>query len=183
MAWTTRAAVLALLLPAVGMACADNDGDREAADGAGAPESAREALMDSVGVPQADSLISGVTIPLSSKGGSGVAGVAKFDLVGDSLPAEAGDSVRVKLMVNGLSVEGEHPAHLHAGSCSGGGGVLVPLGPVTGPSGGASTVRVARSLFTGGDLFVQVHRPNGTPVACGDLTTSPDWAEPDSTAG
>lgn len=103
------------------------------------------------------------TVTLASKNESGVTGTATA--------THTGDSVTVDVEVNGVSAQGELPAHIHQGTCDAPGPVLVPLTSlqVTGGTGRSSTTLAADQVPTDQSTFVQVHDPDGQPIACGDV--------------
>ncbi|MFW6193719.1 MAG: hypothetical protein ACOC83_09565 [Gemmatimonadota bacterium] len=102
-------------------------------------------------------------VELSAKNESGITGTAGW--------AVESDSVQFTLRLKALESGQEYPAHVHEGDCDSGGGVAVGLEPVAGGEGGGQgEATVARSNFSAGQTyFVQVHLPDGTPAACGDL--------------
>lgn len=59
--------------------------------------------------PASAQLISQVTIPLNEYQGSGVSGIASLSAVGNY--------VQVSLRLEGMPIVGEHPAHIHTGTC------------------------------------------------------------------
>lgn len=103
-------------------------------------------------------------VTLSAKNQSGVTGTAGWTV--------EGDSVTFDLSLEGLEPNQQYPAHVHQGSCEAGGGVAAGLNPVAADADGTGegSATVARSGFSSGQTyFVQVHLPDGTPAACGDL--------------
>ena len=112
-----------------------------------------------------------VTVELSPKNDSGVSGEAHL-VHGDSL-------LHVGLTATGLEAGNEYPAHIHQGSCSGGGGVVAGVGPLAATSSGEAETNTGVPLTTlmearkEGDgehaFFLQIHLPDGTPAACGDV--------------
>lgn len=168
-----RKLAAALLVPFVAIACAEQgqEGQRgqtgeEEMPGA---EQQTPAETDPAGDMQEE-------VELDALNESGLSGTADW--------TAEGDSVRFVLSVDGLEQGQEYPAHVHQGDCESGGGVAVGLEPVTAADGGGeSTAVVARSSFSAGqDYFVQVHLPDGTPAACGDLPTDAGLA-PDGGQG
>lgn len=84
------------------------------------------------------------------------------------------DEIIVKLEVLGLEAGTEYPAHLHQGSCAEGGEVVAELDSPTVASvglGSSLTHLSADVMQPDRSYFVQVHRPDGTPVACADVRT------------
>lgn len=112
-----------------------------------------------------------VTVELAPKNDSGISGEAHL-VHGDSL-------LHVGVAATGLEAGSEYPAHIHRGSCSRGGGVVAGIGPVVGTASdtaGAnaevplSTLMEAKEENDGEHaFFLQLHLPDGTPAACGDV--------------
>lgn len=165
---TRSLAVFILLLPLATLACAES-GSRQGSQGGGEAEpSAGETATRS----DTSTVRSGTTVALSAREGSGISGEVR-------LTPSAG-SVRLELSLTGLDEEEGYPAHLHDGTCEDGGAVVEPLGRVTGRAGGrgAATARVDAPAAIRGPRFVQVHGPDGEPVACGDLPPYAQWGGP-----
>lgn len=99
----------------------------------------------------------------------------------------------VVVELHGLASGQSYPVHVHRGSCAEGGPVLLPLESVAAGSEGAgssTTTLTASDLAAamekaeseGEDteghehpsLFLQAHRPGGTPAACGDVPMGDD---------
>lgn len=112
-----------------------------------------------------------VTVDLVPKNDSGISGEAHL-VHGDSL-------LHVGLTATGLEAGSEYPAHIHQGSCSSGGGVVAGIGPLAATSNGEAGTNTGVPLSTlmeaneEGDgehaFFLQIHLPDGTPAACGDV--------------
>lgn len=115
-----------------------------------------------------------ITVELAPKGESGVR--ARARLVHDE------DQLRVGLAARGIEVGDEYPAHIHRGTCDEGGGVVADVGPVTRSAedaeAGQATATVPveelkqakeESEAEHPSFFLQVHLPDGTPAACGDV--------------
>lgn len=104
-----------------------------------------------------------VSIMLEALNESGVTGTA--------VATHEGESVMVDVQVQGVQEGEELPAHIHEGDCATGGPVLVPLNSVViaDGSGSSSTTLEASQVPEGQAAFVQVHGPEGQPVACGNL--------------
>lgn len=145
-----------LLVPFVALACAEQGEQQQTADEAmaGAEDTA----------PARTAPAAAKQVSLSAKNRSGITGRAGWSV--------AADSVTFTLSLKGLQEGRQYPAHVHQGDCQAGGGVAAGLDPVAGKSGGTGqgSATVARSSFSAGETyFVQVHLPDGTPAACGDL--------------
>lgn len=115
-----------------------------------------------------------ITVELSPKAESGVR--ARARLVHDE------DHVRVGIAARGIEVGDEYPAHIHRGTCEEGGGVVADVGPVTrsaedGDVGQATATVPVEELKQAKEeseaehpsFFLQIHLPDGTPAACGDV--------------
>jgi hypothetical protein len=82
------------------------------------------------------------------------------------------DGLAFTVQVAGLPEAAEYAVHVHRGVCAEGGPVAAPLTAVTGAAdgSGSSTTRLSASeVPTNEPVFVQLHGPSGTPLACGDL--------------
>lgn len=104
------------------------------------------------------------TIILAAVGGSGV--------TGEAMSMHSDDLVVLFLELQGLPNEGSFPAHIHSGTCEGGGPVAVRLNPVSAlPDGTGTSITTldAEAVPTSGTYFVQVHGEANAPIACGDL--------------
>ena len=110
---------------------------------------------------------------------------------GDADGAGAMHAHRFVVELRGLEPGRSHPVHLHHGRCAEGGPVILPLESVAADEEGSGTSRTVltpeemmaemREMTDAGDggkgghgtlhppFFVQAHRPDGTPAACGDL--------------
>lgn len=132
-----------------------------------------------------------VTVTLSPVNESGISGTA---VLADAADAEEPRAHRVTLELSGLEAGQTYPAHVHGGSCEEGGGVVVALESVTAEGAMASATTILTpemvAMAAAGDeptemaaeegegeemekphgpLFIQVHLPDGTPAACGDV--------------
>lgn len=104
-----------------------------------------------------------VSVTLETLNESGVTGTA--------VATHEGESVVVEVEVQGAPDVEELAAHIHEGDCASGGPVLVPLETVTvaDGTGTSSTTLTADQVPAGQAAYIQVHGPEGQPVACGDL--------------
>lgn len=103
--------------------------------------------------------------PVLSVGGSSTTGELTVT------PAVAG-GVLLGIRVDGLPEAQEFPAHVHRGVCAEGGPVAAALNSVTRLADGSGTSETALEagvLPVTEPLFVQIHGPTGTPIACGDI--------------
>ena len=71
------------------------------------------------------------------------------------------------VLKEGAKPDVSYPAHIHTGSCKEGGPVAIELATVQNLQS-SKTISLA-SLPADQPAFVQVHGPNGQPVACGDM--------------
>jgi Cu/Zn superoxide dismutase len=93
-------------------------------------------------------------------------------VTGDVTVTTGPDGVAFTLAVAGLPGAGEYGVHVHRGVCVEGGPVAAALTAVTGAADGtgSSTTRLPASDVPANEpVFVQLHAPTGTPLACGDL--------------
>lgn len=144
------------IVPLVGLAACGQGGEQagEAMEGGGA----------AAGDTAADTTRA-TTFELSTKGQTGITGTA-------TVRPSGADSLEVRVELAGLDQGASYPAHVHEGTCSEGGPVGTPLNNVSGVAGGVgegTTVLARSDLSAGQAYFVQVHLPDGTPAACGDL--------------
>ena len=94
---------------------------------------------------------------------SGVSGTVQAD--------RSTEALALTMTVEGLEAGSTYPAHVHDGRCAAGGPVRTPLGEISG--NGQNTAQLSAELEAvpaDEPVFVQVHAPDGTPVACADLT-------------
>jgi hypothetical protein len=105
------------------------------------------------------------TVELTALNGSGMTG--EVSAVAD------GETSTLTLKVAGAPADSSVPGHIHYGRCAQPGAVTTPLTPIDvrkdGTGTSTTTVNIAMSTLMDGGHFVQVHRPDGTPAACGDL--------------
>lgn len=149
-----------------------------------APMAAIASLLMALGLPAAadaapaapddpEATADTVTVRLSPKNDSGVRARARL--------VHGEQELSVALSAVGVEAGEEYPAHIHQGSCESGGGVVAAVGPVTraeGAQAGQATSTVALDKLKQAkekaegehpDFFLQVHLPDGTPAACGDI--------------
>lgn len=129
-----------------------------------------------------------VTVTLESKNDSGITGTA---VLAAAPEAESPDAHTVTLELSGLEAGQTYPAHIHGGTCDEGGGVVAALESVAAEAemASATTTITPDQLAMGetadeptemaaeeeegeeahGPLFIQVHLPDGTPAACGNV--------------
>lgn len=128
-----------------------------------------------------------VTVTLEAKNDSGITGTA---VLAAAPGAETPDAHTVTLELSGVEAGQTYPAHIHGGTCEEGGGVVAALESVAaeGQMASATTTITPDQLAMGetgdeptemaaeegeerghGPLFIQVHLPDGTPAACGNV--------------
>lgn len=134
---------------------------------AGAPDAPDGVPLDR---PSADTTM----VELSSKNDSGIRARARL--------VRGEDQLRVAVAAVGLDAGEEYPAHIHQGTCEEGGGVAAGLEPVQRESeeddAGTSVSTVPMEELKEAkekaesehpSFFLQIHLPDGTPAACGDI--------------
>lgn len=122
--------------------------------------------------PASAQLISQITIPLNEYQDSGVSGLASLSAVGNY--------VQVSLRVEGAPIVGEHPAHIHTGTCEDFDPnpifplTTVDLGVVDGQGGSRSLVRdISLRELRADDYVILVHKSAEeltTYFICGDIS-------------
>lgn len=97
-------------------------------------------------------------------GGSGVSGQADF--------SREGGIITVDLLVENVRDTGDHPSHIHEGTCREPGGVVVPLNPasVSEPGIVEAESEVELSALTPGTSYVvMIHSQQGAPIGCAEF--------------
>jgi hypothetical protein len=106
-----------------------------------------------------------VTVTLNELNGSGMSGTATLTAVGDK-------QTRVVITATGATA-GDHPAHIHAGTCDTlNPNPLFPLNNVDANGHSDTTIDVALSQLTGGGFAINVHKSAqeiGVYVMCGNI--------------
>ena len=140
-------------------------GGGEAGD-SGETEAGGQASQEAGQMEEASGAADSVQVALAPKNESGIQGSATI--------RHSADTVHVTIRLSGLTAGNSYPAHLHEGTCQGGGGVAAGLTSVKAADGsGSSETRIpAADLSMDASYFVQAHLPDGTPAACGDLPSS-----------
>lgn len=101
----------------------------------------------------------GAQFQMTAKNESGISGNVRL--------SGQGDSLRVRVQLQGVEAGTQYASHIHGGTCAQPGGVIVPLESVPGAEGMVET-SVAMSQLSGEDaLLVQSHGSGGAPIACG----------------
>lgn len=113
--------------------------------------------------PQAQEGMQPMSVVIEPKNESG--------LTGQATATHRADSVVMAVTVSDATQDGDYPAHVHSGTCAETGGVLAPLSTITvaDGTGSASTTLGADQVPADEPAVIQIHLPDGTPAACGDL--------------
>jgi hypothetical protein len=142
-------------------------------DGGAVPISCGDvSLVEPVFAPGATRITGPVTVVLAMQDGSSANGTAELAFV-------APDELSVSLRLNSLPPNTVHPAHIHFGTCAGGGPIAFFLPDVVADAEGNG---VSETTLQGIDVIppegwsINVHQgptlADGgiTPIACGDVT-------------
>lgn len=134
--------------------------------GSGEMEAGGQASEEAGQMQETSGEADSVRVTLAPRNQSGIEGTATI--------RHTADTVHVTVSLTGLSSGTSYPAHIHEGTCQGGGGVAAGLTSVkAGDGSGSSETRIpATTLSTDASYFVQAHLPDGTPAACGNLPAS-----------
>lgn len=102
-------------------------------------------------------------VTLEPRNESGVTGIAKVK------PKNGGHELVVKL--DGVGTDQTYMAHVHTGTCESDAGVALALSDFEARDGDQKSVTILETgnIEPTGDHFVQVHRLDGTPVACSNI--------------
>ena len=122
------------------------------------------ALTDAAAEEVADRSVLPPLSPLQPVDASGVSGEVTV--------TTGPDGLAFTVEATGLPAAAEYAVHVHRGVCAEGGPVAAPLTAVTAAAdgSGSSTTRLPEAeVATNEPVFVQLHGPSGTPLACGDL--------------
>ncbi len=147
-------------LPVLLAACAGDDADMD-----DTAEVMTDAAVPVAEAPMADMGMMAGMVTMQALDGSGVSGEATIT------PEGADTQVMVRL--TGLT-EGEHPGHIHSGTCDAVGGVVQPLQPITVGADGTGTMTTTVALdpntVMNGQHVIQYHQAGGGPgVVCGPI--------------
>ncbi len=118
----------------------------------------------------------GADLILSPKNSSSVTGNAMMNFIGVG-------KLQVQVQVSGLTPNSVHPEHIHGGTCSDGGPIIIPLNDLTaGADGKATSTTIINGppWFTipSRGWFINVHQGptmsdgEAMPIACGDVVKS-----------
>ena len=113
------------------------------------------------------------TATLQSMAGTNVTGTAS------AMAGTSAGTTMAEVTISGAPANGEHPWHIHSGTCASGGDIVGPptdYMPIRADASGngTSTATVNVAAPTSGDYHVNVHMSPSdlkTIVACGDLKT------------
>jgi hypothetical protein len=122
--------------------------------------SSTNATPEASGADVADA--AGVTVALKELNDSGVSGTA-------TLTAD-GDKTNVVIQVDGAT--GDHPVHIHTGSCDSLGEVAYPLTNIDANGHSETTVDISLDDLTAGDFAINAHKSAdeiAVYVACGEI--------------
>lgn len=111
----------------------------------------------------------------------GLESTAESGITGTATVIPAVDGVDIALDLEGLTAGQTYASHIHRGSCGEDGGVVAPLENIVAEGETARiTTTVGESMLdpSAESLFIQVHAPDGAPVACGDLPDGAGLIEP-----
>jgi hypothetical protein len=123
--------------------------------------------------PAAGSASKGVTMgPLGT-----FATGANSTATGTATITPDGQKTRVVVSLAGLTANTKHAGHIHAGSCSAQGPVVVPLGDIaSNASGAGSSSTDVDTAKLSGSLYIAYHQRDATDtqgiggvIACGDI--------------
>lgn len=165
----TRIASLALASLLLAACAGESEEMAEEIAAEGTPvDATQELAMDTVAavVPEG---AGGMTLAadLQPLNNSGVTGQATM--------TESGQQVQAAVRISGAN-PGEHPGHVHRGSCDNLGPVVVPLPAITvGADGNGSatgTAAISADSLMAGGLVVNYHATDGAPIACGPIAHS-----------
>lgn len=87
---------------------------------------------------------------------------------GEATATHSQQEVTVSILLKeGARPDASYAAHIHSGTCEQGGPVVVDIGPVQNLQS-SKTLQLSQ-LPADQPAFIQVHGPDGQPVACGDM--------------
>ncbi len=147
---------LSLLLP-LALACGGGETDDEM-EATGGEEAAQPAAEPAAEPP---------TASIQPMGDAQVGGDVTF--------TRQGDSLAVAVSARNVPSAGAHASHIHEGTCSQPGGVVVPLNDVQAGDGGmgqATTTVGAAQLQAGSSYLVMVHGAEGAPIGCANVPSA-----------
>jgi hypothetical protein len=105
------------------------------------------------------------TVQLQPLQGSGVSGEATVTAMGNQ--------TQVMVRLTGGPANGNHPGHIHSGTCQDIGGVVQALDAISTDAGGSgsmtTTVDVAPMTVMDGQHVIAYHGQGGAPAACGEI--------------
>jgi hypothetical protein len=114
---------------------------------------------------------------------SGLDDVNDSGISGEATATHSQQEVTVSILLKeGAQPDVSYAAHIHTGTCEEGGPVAVDIGPVQNLQS-SKTLQLSE-LPADQPAFIQVHGPDGQPVACGDMKGHEgDRERPDTTTG
>lgn len=158
----TRLLALALLIGLAG--CADDDPDMVVIEAEGDGMAMEPAPMPAAGMDQPPGGL-GETLQLQPLRDSGVRGEVTI--------ADRGQQTEIMVRLTGASANGQHPGHIHSGSCDAPGGVVQALEPISTDATGTGTmttnVELAPQMVMDGQHIVVYHGTGGAPATCAGI--------------
>lgn len=99
---------------------------------------------------------------------TGLDDVNDSGISGEATATHSQQEVTVSIVLKeGARPDVSYAAHIHTGNCEQGGPVAVDIGPIQNLQS-SKTVQLS-ALPANQPAFIQVHGPDGQPVACGDM--------------
>lgn len=138
----------------------------------GGGDSAGDATMEGAGPASAPPA---PAAPAAAAGGPIMADlrpVTGYQATGHVHMERDGTNIVVNVDAESRLPQADYPLHIHEGRCAEGGRVVAALNSVEGQEAGEgrSMTRVeASTLSPTANYFVQLHSPQGAPIACADL--------------
>ena len=152
----TKRSWILLALPLSLAACGGDDADTA--------ETPADSAIAAIDAPPADMGAMPSTLSLQPMGGSTASGQATV--------TPNGPQTQVQIQLSGLT-PGEHPGHIHTGTCEALGEVVQPLPVITAGQDGSGTADTTLALdamtVMDGQHVISYHGEGGAPVACGSL--------------
>lgn len=95
-------------------------------------------------------------------------------VTGEATVTPQGAQTEVMVRLTGLQAGGEHPGHIHAGTCDNVGAMVAPLQPITAGDDGTGTMTATAEIDPNaamdGNHVVQYHQAGGGPgIVCGPI--------------
>ena len=152
----TKRSWLLLALPLTLTACGGEEEE--------VAETPADSAIAAIDAPTMDMAGMASTLSLQPVGGSTTSGQATV--------TPNGAQTQVQIQLSGLT-PGEHPGHIHSGTCEAPGAVVQALPVVTAGQDGTATADTTLALdattVMDGQHIIAYHGEGGAPVACGSL--------------